>query len=95
MAEIYLHFLDSPYYKFVRDTMSYFVLLALHCALCLTPSTIALSGVEWAIFVFFLGRYLVEFKQIWGIVERLKQPKENGDDAAKSSCLKILSLYLR
>ena len=108
VAEMYLLYLNTPYYKFVRDTLSYIVLLVLHFALCLTPSTIALSGIEWTILVFFVGRFLVECKQIWGIVQRLKRRKEkkgdrdgddggrnDEDDGAQSSCLKILSIYLR
>lgn len=61
---IYLDYAESPYYKFVRDTLSYLFLLALHFALCLEPSTKRISGLEWTIFVFFAGRYLVEGKQI-------------------------------
>lgn len=92
---MYLAYLKSPYYKFVRDTLSYIVLLVLHFALCLAPSTIGLSGLEWAIFVFFVGRYLVERKQICDIRQRLKRSKEAGDSGAQSSCCKILSIYLR
>ena len=62
---MYLDFLESPYYKFFRDTLSYIVLLFLHYALCLLPSTIAFSGLEWTILVFFVGRFFVELKQIW------------------------------
>ena len=50
----------TPYFIFVRDTLSYLALLGLHLFICLAPSTIAFSGVEWAIFLFFLGRIAME-----------------------------------
>lgn len=53
----------TPYFIFVRDTLSYLVLLALHVFICLAPSQIPFSGLEWAIFVFFLGRIAMEGKQ--------------------------------
>ena len=61
---IYLDYLESPYYKFIRDTMSYLILVSLHFALCLEPTTKEMSGLEWTILTFFIGRYLVERKQI-------------------------------
>ena len=101
VAEMYLIYLETPYFKFVRDTLSYIVLVVLHYALCLSPSTIAFSALEWAILVFFIGRYLVERKQIWNILQRIEQRIEqrikNGDVEAQSKWirLKTLSIYLR
>jgi len=95
VANVYLLYLKTPYHKFVRDTLSYIVLVALHYALCLSPLTIPFGGLEWAILVFFLGRCVVECKQIWGIKQRLKRSKEIRDDGAESSCHKTLSTYLR
>jgi len=94
VANVYLLYLKTPYHKFVRDTLSYIVLVALHYALCLAPLTIPFSGLEWAILAFFLGRCLVECKQIWGIKQRLRRSKEIRDDGAESSCHKTLSTYL-
>ncbi|KAJ7358917.1 hypothetical protein OS493_020758 [Desmophyllum pertusum] len=96
VAEMYLIYLETPYFKFVRDTLSYIVLVVLHYALCLSPSTIALSGLELAILVFFIGRYLVEGKQICDILQRIKQRREKGDVGAQSKWirLKTLSIYL-
>ncbi|KAJ7379859.1 hypothetical protein OS493_012611 [Desmophyllum pertusum] len=86
VVKMYLIYVETPYFKFVRDTLSYIVLVVLHYALCLSPSTIAFSGLEWAILVFFIGRYLVERKQIWDILQRIiKQRKKNGDVEAQSN----------
>ena len=87
----------SPYFKFVRDTLSYIVLVVLHYALCLSPSTVAVSGLEWAILTFFVGRYLVERQQIWDIMQHIKRRKKKGDVGAQSKWirLKTLSVYLR
>ncbi|KAJ7379864.1 hypothetical protein OS493_012617 [Desmophyllum pertusum] len=93
---MYLIYLETPYFKFVRDTLSYILHVVLHYALCLSPSTIAFSGLEWAILVFFIGRCLVECKQIWDILQRIKRRKKNKDDGAQSQWirLKTLSIYL-
>lgn len=90
-------YLEIPYLKFVRDTLSYLTLLVLHYALCLAPSTTEFSGLEWAILIFFLGRSLVEWKQICDIVQRLKRQDEKQDDGDKSNyiILKSLRIYLR
>ncbi|KAJ7393957.1 hypothetical protein OS493_003626 [Desmophyllum pertusum] len=63
MFENYLEYFTTPYFIFVRDTLSYLTLLGLHFALCLAPSSIPFSGLEWAILVFFMGRILMESKQ--------------------------------
>ena len=53
-----------PCFIFVRDTVSYLVLLALHLALSVESSQLSFSAIEWAILVFFAGRFLIEMKQI-------------------------------
>ena len=53
-----------PYFIFVRDTLSYLALLGLHLAICLEPSQLSFSYVEWAILVFLFGRLLMEINQI-------------------------------
>lgn len=65
-SESYLDYFTTPYFVFLRDTLSYLALLALHFALCLETSSIPFSGLEWAIFVFFLGRILMEIQQLLG-----------------------------
>ena len=62
-TESYCEYFTTPYFVFIRDTLSYLVLLGLHVALCLESSTIPFSGLEWAILVFFLGRILMESRQ--------------------------------
>ena len=94
VSEIYLMTLETPYFKFVRDTLSYIVLLLLHFALCLSPSTIPFSGLEWAILVFFIGRYLVEHKQLSDIIQHLKQQRDSGDARAQSKCIPLKALYI-
>ncbi|CAH3165027.1 unnamed protein product, partial [Porites evermanni] len=63
LVESYREYFTTPYFVFIRDTLSYLVLLGLHVALCLESSTIPFSGLEWAILVFFLGRILMESRQ--------------------------------
>ena len=73
VPEIYLISLETPYFKFVRDSLSYIVLLVLHYALCLSPATVTFNGLEWVILIFFIGRYLVERKQIGYVLQHLKK----------------------
>jgi len=60
----YKEFFKIPYFIFVRDTLSYLALLAMHLAICVQPSQVSFSGLEWVILFFFLGRLLNEVKQI-------------------------------
>lgn len=64
LTDRYLKNFVTPYFIFVRDTLSYLALLGLHFVICLAPSQIPFSGVEWAIFVFFMGRMAMEGKQL-------------------------------
>lgn len=57
-----------PYFIFVRDTISYLALLGLYLAICLEPSQIAFSNLEWAILVFQSGRLLMEISQILHLI---------------------------
>lgn len=63
LLDRYLEYFMTPYFIFVRDTLSYLTLLGLHLFMCLAPSTVTCNGVEWAIFLFFLGRIAMEGKQ--------------------------------
>jgi len=59
----YVQYFNTPYFIFVRDTLSYLALLGLHFALCLQPSTIHFTVLEWIIMLFFIGRLLMELNQ--------------------------------
>ena len=52
-----------PYFVFIRDMFSYLALLGLHFAICVQPSQLKFSNLEWAILVFLFGRLLIEIKQ--------------------------------
>ncbi|XP_078372504.1 uncharacterized protein LOC144656151 isoform X2 [Oculina patagonica] len=78
LYESYLEYFTTPYFVFLRDTLSYLALLALHFAFCLETSSIPFSGLEWAIFVFFLGRILMEFQQLLGGQTRETGTKQKG-----------------
>jgi len=96
VTQIYQISLDTPYFKFVRDSLSFVVLLGLHFALCLAPSNIPFSGLEWAILVFFIGRYLVEREQIFAVIHSMKRQRNSGDDGNQSNILlKAFLLYQR
>ena len=69
-TESYREYFTTPYFVFIRDTLSYVVLLGLHVAFCLESSTIPFSGLEWAILVFFLGRILMESRQFLDVKVR-------------------------
>ena len=94
VPEIYLISLETPYFTFVRDTLSYIVLLLLHYALCLSPTTLPFSGLEWVILIFFTGRYLVERKQIGDVFQHLKTRRESGSQL-KCIHIRALSMYQR
>ena len=68
-AESYREYFTTPYFVFIRDTLSYLALLGLHFALCLETSSIPFTGLEWMILVFFLGRILMESRQFLGVKE--------------------------
>ena len=62
--EKYKDFFSIPYFIFVRDTLSYLALLAMHLAICVQPSQISFSSLEWVISFFLLGRFFNEVKQV-------------------------------
>lgn len=61
----------------MRDTISYLALLALHLAICLEPSQLSFSVLEWTILCFLVGLLLTEIRQINDIL------KKKGDFAGK------------
>ena len=60
----YKEYFTTPYFIFVRDTLSYLVLLGLHLVICFEPSQLSFSGLEWVILTFFFGRLLMELNQV-------------------------------
>lgn len=96
LAAYYLKYLKTPYFIFVRDSLSYLVLVVLHYAFCLSPSSLAFSGLEWSIFVFFMGRFLVEVGQVRLTVNRIKERRKSAKDETNSNVLKkALCGYIR
>ncbi|XP_020618999.1 short transient receptor potential channel 4-like isoform X2 [Orbicella faveolata] len=94
-AAYYLKYLKTPYFIFVRDALSYLALVVLHYAFCLTPSRLAFSGLEWSILIFFMGRSLVEYRQIRLTVNRIKERRKSGKDETNSNVLrKALCSYI-
>ena len=63
----YLDYFTTPYFIFVRDSLSYLALLGLHFDICLSPSTVAFSRLEWVILIFFLGRIAIEVDQFMSV----------------------------
>lgn len=62
-TETYRKYFITPYFLFIRDTLSYLALLGLHLSICLSPTSVGFSGLEWAILIFFMGRLAMEIKQ--------------------------------
>lgn len=83
----------APYFVFSRDIISYLVLLLLHCIVCLSPSTIALSGVEIAILVLFLGRVAMEVNELFADARERKKVCNESDE--QSPLRKKVGLYFR
>lgn len=73
--ETYIRYFKTPYFIFVRDTISYLALLALHLAICLEPSQLSFSGLEWTILCFVVGRLFTKIRQIKDI-KLLKQKRD-------------------
>lgn len=70
----YQKYFTTPYFIFVRDTVSLLAHLALHYAVCLAPSSIPFSVLEWAIWLFYMGRIAMESKQFSDIkVQRIAE----------------------
>ena len=59
----YRDYFTTPYFVFIRDALSYLVLLGLHFTICLEASSISFTWIEWAILVFFTGRVICECEQ--------------------------------
>ncbi|XP_068683343.1 uncharacterized protein [Montipora foliosa] len=88
-------FLKVPFWKFVFDTISYITLVCLHLAICVAPSTLDVSVVEWVILVFFVGRALAESKQLAAIAKRRHKVGDGRHHATTCNIVcKPLGIYL-
>ena len=63
VLDSYYDYFTTPYFVFIRDTLSYLYLLGLHFTICLEASSTSFTWIEWAILVFFIGRLLFEREQ--------------------------------
>ncbi|XP_044172678.1 uncharacterized protein LOC114966353 [Acropora millepora] len=79
----YRNYFTTPYFVFIRDTLSYQVLLGLHFTICLEASSISFTWVEWAILVFFMGRVLFEREQFSN-----NKDKETGKNKTRH-CIRV------
>ena len=80
---MYLEYFTTPYFVFVRDILSYLALLGLHFVMCITPSRIPFSEVEWIIFAFFMGRILMESRQL--VQAKISQKKKTTANTESSA----------
>ena len=97
--EKYRTYFKIPYFIFVRDTISYLALLALHLAICLEPSQLSFSGLEWTILCFIVGRLLNEIRQIKDILKEKRdfaeKQRENTRFLFKAAGIGVLKKYIR
>ncbi|XP_022789480.1 uncharacterized protein LOC111329136 [Stylophora pistillata] len=94
--ENYMDYFTTPYFVFFRDTVSYLTLLGLHFAICLSPSTVSFSGLEWFVLIFFMGRILMEADQfISSKMERKRsdEPKQTKNEAGYIFPKKLISYF--
>ncbi|XP_020895906.1 transient receptor potential cation channel subfamily M member 2 [Exaiptasia diaphana] len=77
VLEQYTDRFHIPYFVFVRDTLSYVALLMLHIAVCVQPSGLRLSVLEWFIMVFFIGRFMQEIDQFISERDEIHDLKTN------------------
>ena len=71
------------------------VLLALHLAICVEPSKLSFSGLEWAILVFFTGRLLTEVNQIIDIARKPSKHRTTGFSLFKAKLNDLKFNYIR
>ena len=91
----YKTYFKIPYFIFVRDTISYLVLLVLHLALSVESSQLSFSSLEWAILVFFAGRLLTEMKQIIDFARKPSEHKITGFSLFKAKLNELKFHYIR
>ena len=61
--EKYYGYYTTPFVIFVKDKLSQFVFIVLHCRVCTSASSVAPTIEEYLIFVFFCGMVLSEYQQ--------------------------------
>ena len=91
----YRAYFKIPCFIFIRDIVSYLVLLALHLALSVEWSQLSFSTLEWAILVFFAGRFLIEMKQIIDFWRKPLKHKTNGLSLFKAKLKDFIFTYSR
>ena len=75
--------------------ISYLVLLALHLAICVEPSKLSFSGLEWAILVFFTGRLLTEINQIIDVAKKPSEHRITGFSPFRAKLNRLKFNYIR
>ena len=93
-SEKYLDYFTTPYFIFFRDTLSYLTFLGLLFAICLSPSTLAFSRIEWVVLVFFVGRIVTEFKQFMGNTKDVDH-QSTATSSDENAWLKRFANYFR
>ena len=93
--EKYKKFSKIPCFIFVRDTISYLILLGLHLALSVESSQLSLSVLEWAILVLFAGRLLIEMKQMIHFARKPSEHQISGFSLFKAKLSNFILTYLR
>ena len=88
-------FFKTPFFIFVRETISYLVLLALHLAICVEPPKLSFSGLEWAILVYFAGRLLTEMNQIIDAARKPSEHRITGFTPFKAKLNRLKFNYIR
>lgn len=84
-----------PLCVFIREMISYLVLLALHLAICVEPSKLSFSGLEWAILVFFTGRLLTEMNQIIDVARKSSEHRITGFSLLRAKLNRLKFNYIR
>ena len=59
-----MDYFTTPYFLYFRGTLSSVVLLGLLFIICLMPSTLTISELEWIILLFYLGRIVAEVDEV-------------------------------
>ena len=88
-------FSKIPCFIFVRDIVSYLILLGLHLALSVESSQLSFSGLEWAILVLIAGRLLTEMKQMIDFARKPSEHKISGFSLFKAKLRDFILTYLR
>lgn len=69
--------------------------MALHLALSVESSQLSFSALEWAILVFFAGRFVIEMKQIIDFAKKLPEHRITGLSLFKAKLKDFIFTYSR